>query len=147
MAKTRRTTTSRAGGKAKDPLTLVDLTPDEVKRLPHPRDGFEAHIEPLLALYQEHRDELASRAVDAAEVRARFTAWRALAAIEASARKHLEMVEETRLLHASKVWSAMLEVYAKARAAARTNPDVARGIADFARFMSLGPRKKPGPPR
>jgi hypothetical protein len=35
----------------------------------------------------------------------------------------------------------MLEIYASAQAAAHTSTEVARGIADFAAFMSTGPRK------
>ncbi len=123
-------------------LELVDLTPAELKALPHPREGFEEHVAPLLALYAAHPDELGIKAFSLTEVEGRFGALQALKPVEKSAAKHLEMVQETRALHASKVWSAMLDIYAKAQAAARTSDEVRRGVADFTAFMALGPRKK-----
>ena len=56
------------------------------------------------------------------------------------------MVQETRLLQSSNAWSGLLKIYNRAQSAAKTNPDVKRAIADFAKFMQLGPRKKKVPP-
>lgn len=126
---------------------LVDLTPDEIEKLPKARPGFERFVESVLAVYEGHPD-LVIKGLDVAEVRARFAAFTAMAAVEQSAAKHLEMIQETRLLNSSKVWKQMLEIYAKAQAAGRTDDDVKRGIADFQEFMKTGPRvkaeKKPG---
>lgn len=120
---------------------LFDLTPEEVSALSKPREGFEAHIEGLLALYEAEADELKIRGLELAEIRAHANSAKALAAIEAAAAKYAEMVRETRLLHAARVWDALLDIYAKAQAVGRTNEAVARGIADFAKFMKTGPRK------
>lgn len=118
---------------------LVDLTPDEVEKLPKARPGFERFVEPIVQLYEAHPD-LVIKGLDIAEVRGRFAAFAALEAVERSAAKHLEMIQETRLLNSSKVWKQMLEIYAKAQAAGRTDADVKRGIADFVEFMKTGPK-------
>ncbi|MFO0590686.1 MAG: hypothetical protein U0441_24295 [Polyangiaceae bacterium] len=123
-------------------LDLVDLTPEELRALPHPREGFEQHVQALFDLYLAHPEELTIKALSLDDARNRLNAFEALKPVERSAAKHLEMVQETRALHASKVWSAMLDIYAKAQAVARTNADVRRGLADFAAFMANGPRKK-----
>ena len=41
------------------------------------------------------------------------------------------MVRETRLLHASRAWDSILEIYAKAQTAGRTNQDIARRCAEI----------------
>lgn len=120
---------------------LVDLSSDEVEKLPKARPGFERFVESMMALYEAHPD-LVIKGLDVAEVRGRFAAFMALEPVERSAAKHLEMVQETRLLNSSKVWKQILEIYAKAQAAARTDADVKRGIADFQDFMKTGPRTK-----
>lgn len=139
-SKKRTVTSKKSKLKASTFDELVDLTPDEIKRLPKPRDGFEDYVTSILSLYAA-QPELYVSTLSASEVEGRFRAFQTLKPLEASAAKHLEMVQETRLLHGSKTWSAMLEIYAKAKVAARTNPEIARGIADFAAFMKLGPRK------
>lgn len=149
---TKKSASKAAGAKATRPKTggsrtertapaLVDLTPAEIRALPRPREGFEPHVASLLALYHAHQDELSIKSLDPAAVRASFQSYQSLGPLQQSAEKHLEMVSETRVLHGGKTWLALLEIYAKAKAAARTNPEIARGIADFTRFMSLGPRK------
>lgn len=129
--------------KAAPEEVLVDLTPEEMSSLPRPRDGFEAHVEPLMALYARFEEELKIKGFDASSAGKHLASFQALEATERSAAKHLEMVRETRQLHASKAWSAMLDVYAKAQAAARTNKELAASLADFTNFMKTGPRKKP----
>ena len=121
---------------------LVDLTDEEKQKLPKPKEGFDRHVGPMLDLYRRHFDALKSRGANADTIEARFRAWQTLVPVEASAAKHLEVVQESRLLHASKVWSALLEIYAKAQAEARTNREVASAIEDFRKFMATGPRKK-----
>jgi hypothetical protein len=120
-------------------IALIDLSPEEVKRLPKPKGGFLRFAAPLLALYETNGSALGS-GLDAEAARASLSAVEALDAGLDAERKHLEMVQETRLLHASTVWMAMLDVYARARAAARHDPELARAVADFERFMRK-PRK------
>jgi hypothetical protein len=122
---------------------LVDLSPEQVARLPRPRDGFESHVEGMLAFYEANKESLGLVKTPADEVRARLGAWQALASVEASAAKHLEMTQETRMLHSSTVWSAMLDIYGRGQQAAKRDPAIAAGIADFEKFMKVGPRKKP----
>ena len=128
--------------KADNAAPLVDLTPEEVSQLARPRDGFEAHAPKLLAMYAKYGDELRIKSLDPAKVSAALHSWSALDDVEQSAAKHLEMVRETRAQHASNIWRAMMDIYARADASGRTNADIARAVSDFRAFMSTGPRAK-----
>ncbi len=127
--------------------TLVDLTPEEIKKLVKPRPGFENFVGALLSLCRSE-SELQIKGLSPSAIEAAHSAYLALQPLEASASKHLEMVQETRLLHSSNAWSGLLKIYNRAQSVAKTNPAVARGVADFAKFMKIGPRKKkaPAPP-
>jgi hypothetical protein len=61
---------------------------------------------------------------------------------EERAARHLARVKATRLARSAKVWASMMEIYARARAAARSDAELARQIGEFQTFMKLGPRKK-----
>lgn len=134
---------------SRDMTQLIDLTPEAAKALVRPRDGFQDHLEPLFALHADHAAALGSLSISLDEARARMARWEALQAEEAAAQaafdqagKHLEMVKETRALQASKVWSAMLEIYDKAKPVAKKDSTIAAAIKPFAKFMSTGPQKK-----
>ena len=114
--------------------TLYDLTPQEVSAMSKPREGFEAFAEDILHLYETEQDELKVRGLDVAELRAHLASAASLAPVETAAAKYAEMVRETRLLHASRAWDSILEIYAKAQTASRTNQEIARRIADFTKF-------------
>jgi hypothetical protein len=139
-------TTARSGRIKKTDArdALVDLTPDEIKKLVKPRPGFENFLSALLSLYRSE-PELQIKGLNLALIEAAFSSFVALQPLEASASKHLEMVQETRLLHSSNAWSGMLKIYNRAQSVAKTNQAVARGIADFAKFMKTGPYKKKSP--
>lgn len=141
----------RANGKATTPdmTGLVDLSSEAVQALTRPREKFEEHVEPLFQLYATHREKLGALAIDVDEARARLARYAELAPDEAEARaeaeaanKRLEMVQETRVLQASKVWGVMLDIYGKAKQAAKSDATIAEEIKPFAKFMSVGPRKK-----
>jgi len=148
-------TTKKASGSKKsaattrDMLELVDLSPEAMKALNKPRDKFEDHLEPLFELYATHVEKLGALATGVDEARDRLARFKDLAAEEAAARaeaeaasKRLEMVTETRALQASKVWGVMLDIYGKAKQAAKTDARIAAEIKPFAAFMALGPRHK-----
>jgi predicted RNase H-like nuclease (RuvC/YqgF family) len=135
-------TTVKKGTKKSTATKLVDLTEEEVRALPKPREGFEAHVESLLATHAKFAKELASANVDGAKVRANLAAVAKLDESIAAARKHLEMLEETRLLLASNAWSDVLAIYGVAQVVAKRDAKVAQAIEPFVKFMSVGPRKK-----
>lgn len=147
-------TNGKAKARAKKPATpdmtgLVDLTPEAVQALNRPREKFEEHMEPLFQLYATHREKLGALAIDVDEARARLARYAELGPDEAKARaeaeaanKRLEMVLETRGLQASKVWGVMLDIYGKAKQAAKKDAQIAAEIKPFAKFMAVGPRKK-----
>ena len=60
--------TSSTPSKTSPSLDLVDLTPGELKALPRPREGFEKHVAPLLALYQAEHDELGIKNLSTSEI-------------------------------------------------------------------------------
>lgn len=126
----------------KSALALVDLTVEEVKALPKPREGFEAHVEGLLAAHAKHKSELSSAKVDAGKVRANIEAAAKLEAAIADAKKQLELLEETRLLLRSHAWSDVLAIYGVAQVVAKSDAKVAKSIEPFVRFMSTGAKKK-----
>lgn len=121
---------------------LVDLTPEEAAALQRPRLGFEKFVDSLVQVYADHVDEMGIKGLDLDELRGRFAAWTALGPVETSAAKHLEMVQETRVLNAAHVWKMLMEIYVKAQTVSRTNTDVRRAIADFQAFMKTGPQDK-----
>src|SRR5262249_15339446 len=130
-----------------DMTSLVDLPPETVKLLAKPRDGYEEHFDTLLALYEDHAGELGALTMAPDELRARRQRFQELGPEREAAQrmadtaaKHLEMVDETRLLQASRMWTGMLEIYNKARAS--KDPAVKSSIAAFGAFMATGPRKK-----
>jgi hypothetical protein len=120
--------------------TPVHVTSQDLKRLSRPKENFTRHVQPLLALYDAHLDEL--RALTSSEVNDQLAAYESLLAQEAAAQEALDRVQETRALRGSTVWSAMLDIYARAQAAGRNDADIQRGIEDFQAFLKHGKRAK-----
>lgn len=135
-------TVKKAAKKAEKSPALVDLTAEEVSSLVRPRQGFEAHVEGILAAKAAFADELSSAKVDAAKVRQSLATVAKLDASIAPLKKQLEMLEETRLLLASNAWTDVLEIYGVAQVVAKKNAKVAKAIEPFAKFMSVGTKKK-----
>jgi|JI10StandDraft_1071094.scaffolds.fasta_scaffold1995535_1 hypothetical protein len=136
-------TAKKSAKKKKTAPTLVDLSSDEVRALPKPREGFADQAADLVALYEKHAGVLGEVETSTTAIREDLAAWHALGPVEQAAIKHAEMATETRLLHAARAWSGMLEIYKRAQAAAPKNRAVASAIEPFEKFMSVGPRKKP----
>jgi hypothetical protein len=139
----------KGAANTRDMKELVDLSPEAVKTLNKPREKFEDHVEPLFQLYVTHQEKLGTLATGIDEGREQLARYTDLAPEEASARaeaeaanKRLELVTDTRALQASKVWGVMLDIYGKAKQAAKTDAAIAAEIKPFATFMAVGPRKK-----
>jgi hypothetical protein len=130
-------------------VELIDLSPEEVRRLPKPREGFDAYAETLIDLYENNVEELSIKGYDASQTRDSLAALQSLKTMESAAKRQLALVQETRLYHMAIVWTAMLDIYARAQSAGRNNPTMKRAIAEFEQFMkNRSPKKKPptGPP-
>jgi hypothetical protein len=127
----------------RDPATipLVQLSAQELSRLKRPRVGFEWHFDALIGLATA-LVTLRPRGFDEAQLREDLLAYRALEAEEERVANHLSRIKATRLARSARVWATMMEIYARARAAARSDAELARHVADFQAFMKLGPRKK-----
>jgi hypothetical protein len=131
--------TAKKGTKA---TKLVDLTDEEVRALPKPREGFYEQAEVLLAARAKFGDALSSAKVQPAKVRAMIAAAKQLEETIAPLKKQLEVLEETKLLLNSNAWSDLLEIYGVAQVVAKKDAKVAKAIEPFAKFMSVGPKKK-----
>lgn len=154
-ARKKKSKTTRTQGKpvakTRDMTELVDLTVEAVRALAKPRQGFEDHAEPLFELWTTHERALGQLAIGVDEARERLARYQALAVDEAAVRadlevvrKRLEMVVETRALQASKVWSVMLDIYAKSKLAGKSDSQIAAEIKPFVAFMAIRPGNKGG---
>jgi hypothetical protein len=130
-------------------IPLTPLSVDEVRKLPKPHTGFEAFIAPFIALVRANPDDLGASGVDLDAMSKDFADYSALTAPRAAAAQklaeaaqQLAAIDDTRLLLGSRIWTGELIIYARGRAAARTNVLVKRGIEAFARFMRNARSKK-----
>jgi hypothetical protein len=116
---------------------LVHLSAADMRRLPKPRNGFEPFAESLIALVKKQPDTLRIKGFDADAVLAELREYQALEAVVTSAKQQLAMAQETRLLHGSNVWRAILRIYRHAQLVALVDPGIAFAIAAFEAFMKV----------
>jgi hypothetical protein len=139
-----------AGKKPKKSSTpkLVSLSPEQVQHTLKPHTGFDAFAEEMMSLYEENVDTLGDAGIDSATVLDSLAQYRALRASEIAAEKQLSLVRETRLNYGSIVYSAELEVYARATRAGKKNPALLRAVAAFSAFLKQRrqPKKASSPP-
>ncbi len=55
------------------------------------------------------------------------------------------MVTETRAVQSASVWGVMMDIYGRAKQAAKKDPQIAAEIKAFTKFMATGPRTKAEP--
>jgi hypothetical protein len=120
---------------------LVYLTPEEVRRLPKPRAGFEQFVARLVALVNARPDAIRIKGFDAEATLAELRAYMELHAVVNDARLRLAKALDTRLLHGSNVWRTTLRIYRHALAAAQDDVNIEFAIAEFEAFMKIGSRK------
>jgi hypothetical protein len=123
-------------------VPLTPLSIEEVRKRPKPHTGFEAFVAPFAALVRANLDDLGASGVDVDAMEKDYADFLALEAPRAAAAQQLAAIDDTRLFLAAKVWAQQLIIYARGRAASRTNILVKRGIEAFARFLKNGPQKK-----
>jgi len=90
--------------------------------------------------------DLGTNGLDVEGMLASLSNYRALAPARAATARHLQLIDNTRAFEASNAWKQVLVIYARARAAAQTNPDLATAIRAFEQFMKNGRRRKGGAP-
>lgn len=125
-------------------IPLSDISAEALAHLKRPRMGFEWHFDTLIGLAAS-TPMLRPRGFDQAQLTQDLLAYRGLEAEEERAARHLARVKATRLERSARVWAAMMDIYARTRAAARSDEELAGRIADFQAFMKLGPRTKKTP--
>jgi hypothetical protein len=114
---------------------LVHVPAEELRHLLRPRGGFDRFANELITLARDHAEAIPMKGFDADAVLAELAAFDALEPAVAAAQKQLQLAQETRLLHASNVWQAMLRIYQWAQLAAQDEPDIDLAIAGFTAFM------------
>jgi hypothetical protein len=121
---------------------LVDVAPDDLRRLPRPHKGFDVFASRLATFYRQNEAALRIDGIDIDAMLADVQGYVALAETEYAAQRQLAKVQATRLVHASSAWKTMLEIYARAATVGRVNAAIRAGIAEFADFMKQARKKK-----
>jgi hypothetical protein len=135
----------RTVSKKKTGITLVALSPDDVKHLLKPMRGFDAYAEELVALFRQNPKALIAGDVDLDGLLEDVGAYQSLAQPEAAAARQLASLQTTRLARSSSAWHAMLELYARAVAVGRTDPTIRAAIAPFVAFLKKTNKKAKTP--
>jgi hypothetical protein len=118
------------------------LSPEEVRSLVPPKEGYEAFAESMTTLYRENLETMRIPGFDPDSITSELSAAAALAAQEAVLATRLALVQKTRRLHTSNAWRGVLQIYDRGRSAAHANPTIRRAIAHFEAFMKHRPKKK-----
>lgn len=121
---------------------LHTLSAVELRRLVRPHPGYEAFAEPFAQMLSQFEGEISMSGIDVEGMRASIRKYQDLTATREAAARQLALIDRTRLVATSSAYSQMLLIYARAKAAARTNPDIALAIKSFEQFMKHAPRTK-----
>jgi len=93
---------------------LIDLTPDERRKLPKMGDKSRAFVSQALIIAEQNEDIL-PRSFDVAEMRKDVTLFESLAQVSATVTQLQELIEDTYLEVGSEAYTAALVVYQYAR--------------------------------
>jgi hypothetical protein len=113
----------------------VRLSGTQIRRLPKPRSGFELPAQQLIALVAERPDVLVVKGFDFSSTPAKLAQYAAMTKVVRDKKLDFQMAADAQLLLGSDLWLTLLVAYQHAKAAARTDPEVAAAIAPFAAFM------------
>ena len=122
---------------------LIDLDPEETRKLPRPHADFSEIARQVLALYPEYKDELrlteedfapdkVSEDLDLADELVPYAEW---------LERRTEQVRETRMVHLADSYGAVRRLYQRVQAAAEFNPDVGYAYAFLADYFGSGKKK------
>jgi len=122
------------------PFALMDLDPEEIRKLPKPKTDFAEVARQVLALYPEYEDELrlseedfdpvkVAEHLDLAEELIPYAEW---------LERRAEQVRETRLVHLADAYRAVLALYHRSQAAEAFDPQVGYAYAFLADYFGVG---------
>jgi hypothetical protein len=122
------------------PFALMDLDPEEIRKLPKPKTDFAEVARQVLALYPEYEDELrlseedfdpvkVAEHLDLAEELIPYAQW---------LERRAEQVRETRLVHLADAYRAVLALYHRSQAAEAFDPQVGYAYAFLADYFGVG---------
>lgn len=125
------------------PFTLIDLDPDEVRKLPKPKTDFSEVARQVLALYPEYKDELrlSEEDFDPAKVKKHLDLAEELIPYSEWLEKRAEQVRETRMVHLADAYRAVLALYHRSQAAEAFDPQVGYTFAFLADYFGAGKKK------
>jgi hypothetical protein len=99
-----------------------------------------------MKLYQDNTDALYMSGFDPAQVLAELAAYASSLLAQQAAYVAFKKQQSATLQHASNAWTGTLLLYERAKAVARTNPEIKQAIAEFERFMHVKRARRPKPP-
>lgn len=125
-------------------FALMDLDPEEVRKLPRPHADFTEVTRQVLALYPEYKNELrlseedfapdkVAEHIDLAEELIPYAEW---------LERRAEQVRETRMVHLAESYGAVRRLYQRVQAATEFNPDVGYAFAFLADYFGAGKKKR-----
>lgn len=125
------------------PFTLIDLDPEEVRKLPKPKTDFPEIARQVLALYPEYKDELRlnEEDFDPAKVTEHLDLAEELIPYSEWLEKRAEQVRETRMEHLADSYRAVLALYHRVQAAEAFDPQVGYAFAFLADYFGAGKKK------
>ncbi|MCI5150678.1 MAG: hypothetical protein D3916_15060 [Candidatus Electrothrix sp. MAN1_4] len=125
------------------PFALIDLDPDEIRKLPKPKTDFSDVARQVLALYPEYKDELrlSEEDFDPAKVKEHLDLAEELTPYAEWLEKRNEQVRETRMKHLADAYRAVLALYHRSQAAEAFDPQVGYAFAFLADHFGAGKKR------
>ena len=125
------------------PFALIDLDPDEIRKLPKPKTDFAEVARQVLALYPEFSAEfrLSEEEFDPTKVAEHLDLAEELLPYGEWLEKRDEQVRETRMMHLAEAYRAVLALYHRSQAAAAFDPQVKYAFAFLSDHFGTGKKK------
>jgi hypothetical protein len=122
------------------PFALMDLDPEEIRKLPKPKTDFAEVARQVLALYPEYEDELrlSEEDFDPVKVAEHLDLSEELIPYAEWLERRAEQVRETRLVHLADAYRAVLALYHRSQAAEAFDPQVGYAYAFLADYFGVG---------
>lgn len=125
------------------PFALMDLDPEEIRKLPKPKTDFAEVARQVLALYPEYEDELrlSEEDFDPAKVAEHLDLAEELIPYAEWLVRRTEQVRETRLVHLADAYRGVLALYHRSQAAEAFDPQVGYAFAFLADHFGAGKKR------
>ena len=125
------------------PFALIDLDPEEIRKLPKPKTDFNEVARQVLALYPEYKDELrlSEEDFDPVKVKEHLDLSEELTPYADWLKKRDEQVRETRMKHLADAYRSVLALYRRSQAAEAFDPQIGYAFAFLADHFGAGKKR------